>query len=48
MQASDSDSNYEISEFPSPQPNLEEISVESSQPSNIHNSQVGFVMFKSI
>ena len=28
-------------------PNLEEIAVESSQSSNVHDSQVGFVIFKS-
>ena len=42
VQISDSDSNYEITEFPSPEPILEDSTVASSKPSNVHNSQVGF------
>ena len=41
-QNSDTQSDYDITEFPSPGPILEDSTVASSKLSNVHNSQVGF------
>ena len=42
MQNSDTESDYDITEFPSPEPILEDSTMTSSKASNVHNSQVGF------
>ena len=42
MQNSDAESDYDITEFPSPEPILEDSTMASPKASNVHIYQVGF------